>query len=109
MSDNSSINTILGENSQYEGTLNIKGSMRIDGELKGSIVADSVVISKKARVIANITAANVVVGGKLEGNIISARLIKLQDQSQVIGDIETERLMIEEGALLQGKCTMKTK
>ncbi len=103
------MNTILGEGSQYDGTLVVRGSLRVDGEFKGAITADSIVIGKNARVTANISSQQVVIGGHLEGNISSAKNIKLQNTSKVIGDVETERLSIEEGATLQGRCTMKIK
>lgn len=103
------MNTILGENSTYEGKLNVKGSMRIEGAFSGEISADSVVIGKKAVVKANIVAMTVIVGGVVEGNIKSHKHLTVQTTGKVIGDIEVERLVVEDGAILQGKCTMKVK
>ena len=100
------MNTILGENSHYEGIMNVKGSLRIEGVFKGEITADSLVIGKKAKVNADIKAPTVIIGGAVEGNILENRQLTIQSTGRVVGDVNTERLSVEEGALLHGKCRM---
>jgi len=104
--DSYDMNTILGEKSNYEGTMKVEGSIRIEGNFKGKIEAGSVVVGKSAVVEADITASNIIVGGEVIGNIISDSDLKLQKSAKVLGDIESAKLIIEEGAVLQGKCNM---
>jgi cytoskeletal protein CcmA (bactofilin family) len=103
------MNTILGENSTYEGTLNVKGSLRIEGNFNGEINADSLVIGKKAKVHADIKAPSIIVGGVVEGNISDNKQLTLQSTGRIVGDVQTEKLSVEEGAVLHGKCNMTAK
>lgn len=105
--NNYDMNTILGSNSSYEGQLKVDGSMRIEGNFKGEINAVSVVIGKNAKVNADIKASSVIVGGEIEGNINTKKDLKLQKSAKVVGDVDTKSLIIEEGAILQGKCKMR--
>ncbi len=100
------MNTILGENSHYEGNMNVKGSLRIEGEFVGEISADSLVIGKKAKVEANIKSPSVMVGGYVKGNISENKHLTIQSTGRVVGDVNTDRLSVEEGAVLHGKCLM---
>ena len=105
--NNYDMNTILGENSNYEGDMKIEGSMRVEGNFKGEITASSVVVGKNAKLEANINADSVIVGGEVNGNINTSKELTLQKTGKIIGDVETPTLVVEDGAILQGNCKMK--
>ena len=79
------MNTILGENSHYEGNMNVKGSLRIEGEFVGEISADSLVIGKKAKVEANIKSPSVMVGGYVKGNISENKHLRGRSRTPGLG------------------------
>lgn len=98
---------LLGEGTFLEGKIKSKGSIRIDGKLKGSIVtADVLTIGSKGFVSGEVEAREAILGGKIEGNIKAIEKLVLEPNSILIGNIETKKLIIDEGAIFQGKANM---
>jgi len=101
------IETIIGENTLFQGTIKSKGSVRIDGRLEGSIVeASQVIVGAKGYVQGDITAHSVIIGGKVNGNVTAVESIEIQPGAQLLGDIHTSTLSIGEGAVFEGHCVM---
>jgi len=102
-----SLNTILGQGSKFKGEVELKGTIRVDGEFDGKIDGpDTLIIGKSGVVKANVVVKNAIIGGKLQGNIVASNKIELQTGSHVQGDIETVRLVIDEGVFFEGNCRM---
>jgi len=55
----------------------------------------------------NITAQSVIVGGQVTGNITTSHSIELLSNGRIYGDIKTSQLVISEGAIFEGNCTMQ--
>jgi cytoskeletal protein CcmA (bactofilin family) len=100
--------TVLGPETHFQGTIRSKGSIRVDGRVEGGVSAEGVVVGETGQVQGDITAKNIVIGGKVTGNIIAAGAMELQAKSQVFGDIRTSQLSIAEGAVFEGNCVMTT-
>ena len=97
----------IGEESLFEGRFAIRGSLRIDGRFEGqSLLVDQLQIGPKGRVKTNIVATSVVVEGLIIGNITSSRRILLLSTARVLGDIKTPELIIQDGVILEGRCTI---
>ncbi|MCX8095949.1 MAG: polymer-forming cytoskeletal protein [Spirochaetes bacterium] len=97
-------NTIIGENSFFEGRFMVNGSIRIDGKFEGEMLKVShVTIGVKGKVKSNISAMNVVVEGILIGNIDAKVRVMLLPTSRVYGDITTPEIIIQQGVLFEGK------
>lgn len=100
-------NSAIGEGSFFGGRFAVKGSMRIDGTFEGkALLVDQLQIGAKARVKTNITATSVVVEGIVMGNISAARRILLLSTARVLGDLKTPELIIQDGVILEGRCTI---
>ena len=105
--DGSFINSIVGEGTNFHGDLALSGLLRIDGDFTGSITTDGkVLIGKNGRAECTIKAGTVVVGGSVRGNILSAEKVIILSTGMVIGNISTPRLVVEEGVILNGNCTI---
>lgn len=103
------IETIIGENTVFQGTIKSKGSIRIDGRLEGNIVeASQVIVGTKGYIQGDINAHSVIIGGKVNGNVTAIDLIELQPGAQLLGDIHTSSLSIGEGAIFEGHCVMSS-
>ncbi len=101
------IETIIGENTLFQGTIKTKGSIRVDGRLEGNIIeASHVIVGVKGYIQGDITAHSVIIGGKVNGNVTATESIELQSGSQLLGDIHTSSLAIGEGAIFEGHCVM---
>ncbi len=102
------MNTILGSDTTFTGTLEVRGGLRVDGVVKGKIISsDEVTIGSTGIVEAEIEANSVIVAGKLLGNIVASERIELQANCDVEGDLRSKSLVIEQGAVFCGGCNMK--
>ena len=98
---------VIGERSYFTGSFNINGSLRIDGRFEGkSLKADQLYIGAGGKVRTNIEAVSVIVEGLIMGNINATSRVLLMPTAKVYGDIRTPELIIQNGVLLEGRCTI---
>jgi cytoskeletal protein CcmA (bactofilin family) len=101
------INSTIGENSFFEGRFAVNGNLRIDGKFEGKTLhVDQLEIGPKAKVQTEIYASSVIIKGIVIGNINASRRILLLSTARVLGDIRTPELIIQDGVILEGKCTI---
>ncbi len=101
------INSIIGEGSEFRGEFKVKNLLRIDGYFKGTILTEGkVLIGKTGKVESDVRAGIVVVGGELVGNILATKRVVLLSTSRVKGDIISPALILEEGCIFEGRCTV---
>ncbi|MFW6389772.1 MAG: bactofilin family protein [Halanaerobiales bacterium] len=99
----SKVETILGAGTVIEGDISTKGSLRIEGKVKGNIKAEGdLYIGENGKIEKEIKARNVIIAGSVNGNIIAAKKIELLPAGKLKGDIQTKVLKIEEGAVFNG-------
>jgi cytoskeletal protein CcmA (bactofilin family) len=100
-------NSTIGEKSFFEGRFAVKGNMKIDGKFEGeTLLVDQLQVGARAKVKTNISATSVVVEGIVLGNIAATRRILLLSTARVLGDIKTPELIIQDGVVLEGRCTI---
>lgn len=100
-------NNVIGEKSFFSGSFNINGSLRIDGRFEGkTLKADQLYIGTDGRVKTTIDAVSVIVEGLIIGNINATSRVLLMPTAKVYGDIRTPELIIQNGVLLEGRCTI---
>src|ERR1051325_3401055 len=100
------LETVIGAESYFQGSLRSKGSIRIDGKIEGGVSAEGVILGERGEVQGDISARTVVVGGKVTGNIHATESLELLSKSQVFGDLHAPQLLIAEGAIFEGSCLM---
>lgn len=99
------VNSIIGEGTNFRGDFDLNGLLRIDGGFTGTIESDGKVLigqhgsAKSPRIKARI----VVIGGKVDGNIYASEKVTILSTGIINGNIETPRLIAEEGVALNGK------
>ncbi|MCI0494135.1 polymer-forming cytoskeletal protein [candidate division KSB1 bacterium] len=102
------LNTIIGKGSSLEGTLKVENSIRVDGKIKGHITTtDSLVIGKEGEIEGEIIAKNAVIGGQVRGKINATGKIVLESKAFFHGEMKTSRLVIDDGAVFDGRCSMQ--
>ncbi|MBZ4644990.1 MAG: hypothetical protein PWR27_792 [Petroclostridium sp.] len=102
-----SVDTLIGANSFFEGNIKLDGTIRIDGKTRGEVKAEGdVIIGEKATVWGNIYANNVIISGIVEGNITAKGQLRLTTSAKLTGDIKTNSLIADEGAIFHGNCAM---
>lgn len=101
--DGGELSTIIGEDAKLEGDLVIKHSGRIDGRIKGMVTSsETVTIGAGGSVEGNISAKDVVLGGKVTGDINASNRAVLEKTAVLTGNLKTVRLIVEEGAVFNG-------
>ena len=105
---NGLMNTIIGKDTVITGTLDIKGALRVDGQVKGKIIcSDCVTVGTTGNVEADIEANTSIIAGHVSGNVVCTETIELQAKCEMDGDLKTKSLVIEQGAIFCGACNMK--
>lgn len=107
--NNQKIDTLIGYETSITGTINSDGVLRVDGVHNGDIESKAeIVIGESGKVNGNIYARNVSVSGEVRGNIICKGVLEILSTGIVDGDVQVEKLTINEGAIFNGKCMMST-
>ncbi|NUO40031.1 MAG: polymer-forming cytoskeletal protein [Gemmatimonadaceae bacterium] len=99
--------SLLDSQLTVTGDLETTASLRIEGNLDGSVLsADSVVIGVGSRISGDIHAREVVVGGTITGNVHASERVELQATAVVTGDVHTGSILIQEGGVVNGRVLM---
>lgn len=104
------IDSLIGISTNIEGDVRFQGGLRIDGRVKGNVIADGeepsmLVVSEHAKVEGEIRVAHLVVNGEIIGNVHSSELLELQPRARITGDVHYKALEMHGGALVSGKLT----
>jgi cytoskeletal protein CcmA (bactofilin family) len=99
--------TLIGRQTQIQGTLKVIQSVRIDGKVVGNIEAPknqaiTVVIGQDGEVQGDVIASRVIVAGKVSGNIDALERVELMASALVQGDVKYGSIAVEHGARLLG-------
>ena len=99
--------TLIGRQTEIQGTLRVVQSVRIDGKVIGNIEASkdqaiTVVIGQEGEVQGDVIASRVIVAGKVSGNIDAYERVELMASSLVQGDVKYGSIAVEHGARLLG-------
>ena len=101
------VSGFLDKGTNVTGELEFAGTLRIDGNFHGSISSrDMLVIGTNALVHADIKVGELEIHGQVFGNIESERRVEVSSSGRVCGDIHTPVLIINAGALLDGRTRM---
>lgn len=99
--------TILKEDTSFEGKLSFEGAVIINGKFNGEILSSGdLIIGKTGNVEGKIEIGSVVIHGEVNGDIKARQKIVINSPASVQGDIVAPSLIIEEGAVFEGNCSM---
>jgi cytoskeletal protein CcmA (bactofilin family) len=106
-SASANLTAFIDQGSEFEGKLTFKDTVRIDGTFQGEITSENTLIVGETGLIeATIRSNTVVVSGTVTGNIHAGRQIVLHKSAKVEGDMNAPSLIIEEGAVFNGRLSM---
>jgi cytoskeletal protein CcmA (bactofilin family) len=97
--------TVLTTEAEFKGSLAFSGELQLNGRLEGNIESDggTLLVGEEALVKADIKVNEVVVYGKVQGNITAQGRIELRGKAQVYGDIRSNRIVIDDGVIFVGR------
>ena len=92
---------------ELRGRIEYDGSLRIQGLVEGEIIAkDEVEVDTRGVARARIQAASIRVSGLVEGDLQAQHRVEITATGEVLGDIVTPTLKIEDGGTFEGRCRM---
>lgn len=97
----------LDQDTAIKGDISFKDTLRIDGTFEGSIRAGKhLVVGEGAKVDAEIEVGSIYVSGQLKGRVKASERVELHRSARVESEVITPVLVVEEGAVFEGKCSM---
>ncbi len=101
----SKISGLIDQGTELKGDLTFKGSFRIEGNFKGTINSDSLlIIGERGKVEADIKVGQLVINGEVRGNVQASERVEVHGKGRVYGTIQAPKLIVEEGAYLEANC-----
>jgi len=103
------IESLISPGVTISGEINSQGSIRVDGKLEGTIdIKGNLVLGEKGKIKGEVKAANVMLAGKIEGNVIVSERFEISHTGVMVGDVSSRIITIEEGGMLQGTSKMSS-
>lgn len=95
--------TLIGETMKIKGEVTSRETLQLNGELEGQVELDGrLTVGPKGKASANIKAKEVDVAGSVQGNIDASERIVLRKGANLVGDVRTAGIVIEDGAYFKG-------
>lgn len=99
--------TIIAQGVRVEGDFNSKGNIIIEGTVLGSVKTNNNLhVGERAKIAATVAAKDAFVAGEVQGNVKIKEKLELAATARIYGDIEARTLIVNAGAILNGKCAM---
>ena len=107
------IDSLIGAGTTIEGNISFSGGLRVDGEIRGNVNAaadqpSTLVVSEKARIDGEIRVSHLVVNGMINGPVFAAEFLELQSRSRLNGDVHSNTLEMQLGAVVEGRLVHKS-
>lgn len=98
----------VGHGTTLTGETEFSAMYRVDGHLIGTVSSETgtLIIGTNGQVDANILVAAAMINGTVNGDILATEKLHLGRTARVLGNIQSPRLIVEEGAILEGSCNM---
>jgi len=98
----------VGHGTSLTGDTNFQMMLRVDGHLTGTVTSEggTLIVGNSGQLDANVAVGIAQVNGTVNGDIVASEKIQLGRTARVVGNISTPKLIIEDGAVFEGGCTM---
>lgn len=102
------LRALLGRGTQFEGKLFFEGRVRIDGEFKGEIFTEGVlIVGEEAQVRAKVEVGTLIVrGGSVWGDVRASQLVEAYAPAKIYGNITAPQLFLDKGVIFEGTSVM---
>lgn len=101
--------TFICEGTVVTGEMSVEHDLRVEGSVKGSVsVGGMLVLGPTGRVEGDVTARSATLAGHITGNVKAQEKLVLESKSVLLGDLQTRELVIQEGAIFQGRSAMES-
>lgn len=94
--------SVIGPDLAITGRLETTGAVQIEGDVQGDVQAGRIVIGEQGRVVGDLLADEIVIGGTVQGSV-RGNSVTFQGASHIEGDVYHRKLAVEQGAYFEGK------
>ena len=103
--------TTIGTSIKIKGELSGKEDLVIEGTMEGTIQLkeNSISVSEKGKVQADVYARSIIVKGELSGDLYGSESVTIASSGKVSGNIIAPRVVLEDGAIFKGNVDMDSK
>jgi cytoskeletal protein CcmA (bactofilin family) len=99
--------SVIANNTIITGNIRTEGSIRVDGKIVGNVVTQAdAAIGMNGLIEGSVDARNITLAGKVMGTLTASQKLVLEGKSVMKGDIRTARLIVDEGAVFDGRSSM---
>ncbi|MDJ0788266.1 MAG: polymer-forming cytoskeletal protein [Myxococcota bacterium] len=106
-SDAGALTAFIDQGSTFEGKLSFKDTVRIDGHFSGEISSENtLIVGESGEIEATIRSKTVVVSGTVVGDVEATERLVVHKTGSLDGNVQTARLVVEDGAQLNGNLRM---
>ncbi len=98
----------VGHGTSLTGDTSFQMMLRVDGQLTGTVSSEggTLIVGNNGQLDANVSVGVAQVNGTINGDVVATEKIQLGRTARVVGNITTPKLVIEDGAVFEGGCTM---
>jgi cytoskeletal protein CcmA (bactofilin family) len=95
----------IGASLEIKGRINAEEDLQIDGKVEGpvSVRGHRLTVGRSGQLNSEVSSRELVVFGKVTGNVNASDRVEIKKDGAVIGDIQTTRISIEDGAIFKGR------
>lgn len=101
--------SMLSDGCSFQGKMFLQGESRVGGHVEGSVVCEGVLTVEESAVITgDLNGVIVQFNGRIDGNLRASDLLRLSPTARVYGDLAAKRLIVEDGARIEGRVSCFT-
>lgn len=102
------IDTLIGADTRIEGNMQYSSGLRVDGTIIGNVTQANgsqctLILSEAGSIEGEVSAAKIVINGKITGPVHAGEFIELQTKARIVGDLYYKSLEMHTGAVIEGK------
>lgn len=99
--------TVIAASVKVEGDFQSQGNVLIEGVVEGNLMTErDLRVGERARIAADVVAANATVAGEIRGNLTVSERLELESTARIHGDVRTKVLVVASGATMNGRLVM---
>ena len=101
------IDSLISATTRLDGNVSFSGGLRIDGHVRGDVVASDatgglLVIGEHGRIDGNVVVGHLIVNGTVQGAMTVAGVVELQSKARISGEVRYRSLELQKGAVIEG-------
>lgn len=105
--DSNALNSLV-KGTVVEGIVTSENDIRVDGVIKGTLTCKAkVIIGPSGSIQGDVRCQNAMIEGRFEGKLFVEDLLSVKETAHVVGDITTDKLLVQPGAIFNVTCVMK--